>query len=74
MSFPIGQRIRVNYWVDRRESGWHYGTVLSESINCFGVFAQKVRWENDADGYESICANALFEAAAPMSETNEVKE
>lgn len=58
--FAVGERIRINFWVDRRESGWRYGTVISEPVNCYGAVAQKVQWDGP-NGYESLIANSLFE-------------
>lgn len=56
--FSVGERIRINFWVDRRESCWRYGTVTGEPVNYYGTIAQKVQWDA---GYESIMANSLFE-------------
>ena len=66
-SFAIGQKIRVNFWVDRRESGWRHGTVLGNPVDCYGVFAQRVMWEDG--GYESLMANSLFEEVEPSPGT-----
>lgn len=60
-NFVVGERIRINFWVDRRESGWKYGTVTGEPMNCYGVIAQKVRWDGP-NSYESIMATSLFES------------
>lgn len=60
--FAVGERIRINFWVDRRESGWQYGTVTGEPVNCYGTIAQKVQWDGP-NGYESLMANSLFERA-----------
>lgn len=60
-NFVVGERIRINFWVDRRESGWKYGTVTGEPVNCYGVIAQKVRWDGP-NSYESIMATSLFES------------
>ena len=58
MQFRIGDRIRINFWVDRRESGFRCGTVKSCVVDCFGARCQKVQWDA---GYESTIAISLFE-------------
>ena len=57
-SFPIGYRIRINFWADRRQEGFQYGTVIGKPIDCFGVTAQLVSWD---DGYKSLIPVILFE-------------
>ena len=41
--FKPGDKVRWNYWVDRRESGWHYGIVESGPEPVPGSWAYKVR-------------------------------
>lgn len=63
--FQIGDRVRVNYWVDRRESGWRCGVVIGIQVDCYGIVAQSVRWDA---GYESLIAVTLLEPE-PQKET-----
>ena len=57
-SIPIGRRVRINFWTDRRQEGFQYGTVIGKPINCFGIIAQFVSWDN---GYKSLIPVVLFE-------------
>jgi len=40
--FKPGDRVRWNYWTDRRESGWHYGTVESKPTLMYGAIGYQV--------------------------------
>jgi hypothetical protein len=65
----VGQRVRRNFWVDRRESGWHYGVVTSEPVLCFGVRAYYVQWDCAGMG-ESLAAANLLEVVEGSVELN----
>jgi len=41
--FKPGDKVRWNYWVDRRESGWHYGIVESGPESMHGTVGYQVR-------------------------------
>jgi len=56
--FKIGDRVGRNWWVDRRDSGWHHGTIKSEAVFCFGIVAYRVYWDS---GYESLAADGNLE-------------
>ncbi len=58
MSFNIGDRIRINWWTDRRESGFQYGTVKGKPVDCFGIITQVIQWDA---GYESLAVVSMFE-------------
>lgn len=65
--YAAGDRVRWNYWTDRRESGWHYGTIIDGPFAMFGEVGYKIRHDADpANGireYESISNAKLLEYA-----------
>jgi len=54
----VGDRVRWNFWTDKRESGWRYGTIKSGPILCSGVLVYEVRHEA---GYATLMAACLLE-------------
>jgi hypothetical protein len=69
IEIAVGQRVRRNFWADRRESGWHYGTVTSEPVMCYGIRAYYVQWDCTGMG-ESLSAADLLEVIEDSVELN----
>lgn len=48
--FSVDERVKWNYWTDRRDSGWFFGTVIDGPIRMNGILCYQIKYDRD-DGW-----------------------